>query len=144
MLILGESGTGKELVAQAIHQNSPRRDGPFVAVNCAAMPASLVESELFGHEKGSFTGARRQTHRPFESANGGTLFIDEIGDFDITRKVKLLRVLESRSFTPSAATRKSSGRYAASWPPPAATSANDGSKGTFREDLYLPPERHYD
>ncbi len=100
VLILGESGTGKELVAQAIHQNSPRRDGPFVAVNCAAMPATLVESELFGHEKGAFTGATDRRMGRFESAIGGTLFIDEIGDFEVALQVKLLRVMENRVITP--------------------------------------------
>jgi DNA-binding NtrC family response regulator len=87
VLILGESGTGKELVAQAIHQNSPRRDGPFIAVNCAAMPATLVESELFGHEKGAFTGATDRRMGRFEQASGGTLFIDEIGEFAVSLQV---------------------------------------------------------
>jgi len=135
VLILGESGTGKELVAQAIHQNSPRRDGPFVAVNCAAMPASLVESELFGHEKGSFTGAVDKRIGRFESANGGTLFIDEIGDFDITLQVKLLRVLESRSFTMVGGNKE----IAVDTRVLAATSRDIKDmmrKGTFREDLY--------
>jgi len=135
VLILGESGTGKELVAQAIHQNSPRRDGPFVAVNCAAMPASLVESELFGHEKGSFTGADNKRVGRFESANGGTLFIDEIGDFDITLQVKLLRVLESRSFSSVGGNKEISVDTRVL----AATSRDIRDmmrKGTFREDLY--------
>jgi len=100
VLILGESGTGKELVAQAIHQNSPRRDGPFIAVNCAAMPATLVESELFGHEKGAFTGATDRRMGRFESAIGGTIFIDEIGEFEVSLQVKLLRALETRVITP--------------------------------------------
>jgi DNA-binding NtrC family response regulator len=135
VLILGESGTGKELVAQAIHQNSPRRNGPFVAVNCAAMPASLVESELFGHEKGSFTGAVERRVGRFEAANGGTLFIDEIGDFDITLQVKLLRVLESRSFTSVGGNKE----IAVDTRVLAATSRDIKDmmrKGTFREDLY--------
>ena len=135
VLILGESGTGKELVAQAIHQNSPRRDGPFVAVNCAAMPASLVESELFGHERGSFTGAVERRIGRFESANGGTLFIDEIGDFDITMQVKLLRVLESRTFTSVGGNKE----IAVDTRVLAATSRDIRDmmrKGTFREDLY--------
>jgi DNA-binding NtrC family response regulator len=96
VLILGESGTGKELVAQAIHQNSPRKAGPFIAINCAAIPATLVESELFGHEKGSFTGATERRVGRFEAAHGGTLLIDEIGEFELGLQVKLLRALETR------------------------------------------------
>ncbi len=135
VLVLGESGTGKELVAQAIHQNSPRRDGPFVAVNCAAMPATLVESELFGHEKGSFTGATERRMGRFEQANGGTLFIDEIGDFEVALQVKLLRVMENRTFTPVGGNKeiKVDTRVLA------ATSRDIRdmmAKGTFREDLY--------
>ncbi len=135
VLILGESGTGKELVAQAIHQNSPRRDGPFVAVNCAAMPATLVESELFGHEKGAFTGAIDRRMGRFESAVGGTLFIDEIGEFEVGLQVKLLRVLENRVITPVGGNKdiKVDTRVLA------ATSRDIRdmmAKGTFREDLY--------
>lgn len=135
VLILGESGTGKELVAQAIHQNSPRRDGPFVAVNCAAMPATLVETELFGHEKGAFTGAIDRRVGRFESAIGGTLFIDEIGEFEVGLQVKLLRVLESRIVTPVGGNKeiKVDTRVLA------ATSRDIRdmmSKGQFREDLY--------
>jgi DNA-binding NtrC family response regulator len=100
VLILGESGTGKELVAQALHHNSNRKKGPFVAVNCAAVPATLVESELFGHVRGAFTGATDRRMGRFEQADGGTLFIDEIGDFELGLQAKLLRVLETLTVTP--------------------------------------------
>src|SRR3989442_12393820 len=95
VLILGESGTGKELVAQALHHNSNRKKGPFVAVNVAAVPSTLVESELFGHVRWAFTGATDRRMGRFDQADGGTLFIDEIGDFELGLQAKLLRVLES-------------------------------------------------
>jgi DNA-binding NtrC family response regulator len=135
VLILGESGTGKELVAQALHHNSNRKKGPFVAVNCAAVPATLVESELFGHVRGAFTGATDRRVGRFEQADGGTLFIDEIGDFELGLQAKLLRVLETLTLTPVGGheDRKVNVRVIA------ATSRDIRKmleEGTFREDLY--------
>lgn len=135
VLVLGESGTGKELVAQALHHNSLRKKGPFVAVNCAAVPATLVESELFGHVRGAFTGATDRRMGRFEQSDGGTLFIDEIGDFEIGLQAKLLRVLETLTVTPVGGheDRKVDVRVVA------ATSRDIRKmvdEGTFREDLY--------
>ena len=98
ILILGESGTGKELIANAIHQNSSRADKPFIKVNCAALPENLLESELFGHEKGAFTGAHTRRLGRFEQAHGGTLFLDEIGDMSLLTQAKILRVLQEGEF----------------------------------------------
>src|SRR4051794_10713885 len=95
VLILGENGTGKELVAQALHTNSPRRNKPFVAMNCAALNENLLDDEMFGHEEGSYTGAKGQRKGRFEYAHGGTLFLDEIGDMPLSLQAKLLRVLEN-------------------------------------------------
>jgi len=98
VLIQGESGTGKELVARAMHRNSARKDGPFIKLNCAALPENLVESELFGHEKGSFTGATNKREGRFELAHGGTIFLDEISELSLPLQSKLLRVLQEREF----------------------------------------------
>jgi DNA-binding NtrC family response regulator len=135
VLILGESGTGKELVAAALHHNSLRKKGPFVAVNCAAVPATLVESELFGHVRGAFTGATDRRIGRFEQADGGTLFIDEIGDFELGLQAKLLRVLETFTVTPVGGheDRKVDVRVLA------ATSRDIRKmvdEGKFREDLF--------
>jgi DNA-binding NtrC family response regulator len=135
VLIRGENGTGKELVARAIHYNSPRKNGPFVAVNCAAIPENLIESELFGHEKGSFTGADSRKIGRFQYAAGGTLFLDEIGDTSPATQVKLLRVLQDHSFTPVGSNRevKADVRVIA-----ATNQDLEGAirSGKFREDLY--------
>jgi DNA-binding NtrC family response regulator len=135
VLILGESGTGKELVAAAIHRESPRASGPYVAVNMAAIPAHLVESELFGHIRGAFTGATDARIGRFEVANGGTIFIDEIGDFEPVAQAKLLRVLENYTVCPigSNEDRQVNVRVVA------ATSRNLKdlvARGQFREDLF--------
>ena len=135
VLLQGESGTGKELVAHAIYAQSPRRDGPFIRVNCAALPESLLENELFGHEKGAFTGAHERKAGRFELADGGTLFLDEIGEMSLSVQAKLLRVLQERSFerVGGVKTLKVDVRFIT------ATNRDlllETKEGRFREDLY--------
>jgi len=151
VLVRGESGTGKDLVAHAIHYNSLRADKPFIKVNCTALPETLLESELFGHEKGAFTGAVERKLGRFERANGGTIFLDEIGDFPLSLQVKLLRVIQFREFERVGGTEtiKANVRVIV------ATNKNleeQIAKGHFREDLYwrinvfpiyLPPLREH-
>ena len=136
ILISGETGTGKELIAQAIHQLSQRSKAAFVAVHCAALPANLLESELFGHERGSFTGATERRIGRFESADGGTLFLDEIGEINLTTQVKLLRFLEQRTFERIGSSKQQTVDVRLI----AATNRNLEQmvkEGTFREDLYF-------
>src|SRR5262249_9085314 len=135
VLITGESGTGKELIARAIHAQGPRRKGPFVAINCTAIPENLLESELFGHERGAFTGAVKTKMGKFQQAHGGTVFLDEIGDMSAALQSKILRVLQEKTFERvggnepiqvdvriMAATNKDLGKAIA--------------EGLFREDLF--------
>jgi sigma-54 specific flagellar transcriptional regulator A len=135
VLVLGESGTGKEMVARSIHECSSRRDKPFVAINCGAIPAELLESELFGHEKGAFTGAISTRKGRFEMAEGGTLFLDEIGDMSLPMQVKLLRVLQERVFerVGSNRTQRCDVRIIAATHRNLEVAINDGR---FREDLF--------
>src|SRR3954467_1596646 len=135
MLVLGESGTGKELIAQAVHEESDRSDKPFVKVSCAALSETLLESELFGHEKGSFTGAAGRREGRFELADGGTLFLDEIGEISLSTQVKLLRVLQTREFERVGGTQSLTVNVRLV----AATNrdlAAEVKAGRFREDLF--------
>jgi two-component system nitrogen regulation response regulator NtrX len=151
VLVYGESGTGKELVAHALHRQSLRRDNPFVEVNCAAIPEELIESELFGHVKGSFTGAVEDKVGKFEQADGGTLFLDEIGDMSLRTQSKVLRVIEQQRFSPLGSKKEMTVDVRVV----AATNKNldeEIQKGNFREDLffrlnvipfYVPPLREH-
>ncbi len=135
VMLLGASGTGKELLAQGLHNASDRADGPFIAINCAAIPENLLESELFGHEKGAFTGAVKTTEGKIESANGGTLFLDEVGDIPLPLQVKLLRFLQERTI------ERIGGRKAISVDTRIVCATHQNleamiGEGTFREDLF--------
>ncbi len=135
VLVTGESGTGKELAARAIHDLSPRGGGPFVAINCGAIPSELIESELFGHEKGAFTGATERRTGRFEAADGGTLFLDEIGELDLAMQVKLLRAIQERTFERVGSSKPMSVDVRI------VTATNrdlqaEVANGNFREDLY--------
>ena len=135
VLIVGESGTGKELIARAIHEGSPRRDKPFMAINCAAIPDTLIESELFGHEKGSFTGANAREIGIFEAANGGTVFLDEIGEMNVAMQAKLLRAIQEKEV------RRVGGKVNIALDVRLVSATNkeleqEIKKGTFREDLF--------
>jgi len=135
ILITGDNGTGKELVARLLHERSPRTAGPFVEVNCAAIPSELIESELFGHEKGAFTSAIKQRKGKFEHANGGTLFLDEIGDMSLSAQSKVLRALQENRITPVGSDKDIEVNVRII----AATNKNmkeEIQKNNFREDLY--------
>jgi len=135
VLITGESGTGKELVARAIHENSARAQAPFITINCGAFPESLLESELFGYMKGAFTGANDNRHGLFQAANGGTLFMDEIGNMSLTMQVRLYRVLQEGKVRPIGSTEESDVDVRII----AATNKDfekEIAEGRFREDLY--------
>jgi DNA-binding NtrC family response regulator len=135
VLIVGESGTGKELIARALHEGSPRREKPFIAINCAAIPDTLIESELFGHEKGSFTGADSREIGIFEAANGGTVFLDEIGEMNVAMQAKLLRAIQEKEI------RRVGGKVNIGLDVRLVSATNkeleqEIKRGTFREDLF--------
>ncbi len=135
ILIVGESGTGKELIARAIHEGSPRHDKPFIAINCAAIPDTLIESELFGHEKGSFTGANAREIGIFEAAEGGTVFLDEIGEMNVSMQAKLLRAIQEKEI------RRVGGKVNIPLDVRIVSATNkeleqEIKKGAFREDLF--------
>jgi len=135
VLVYGESGTGKELVARAVHDRSPRKDCPFMAINCAAIPETLIESELFGHEKGSFTGANAREIGILEAANGGTVFLDEIGEMNVSMQAKLLRAIQEKEI------RRVGGKVNLPLDVRIISATNrdleqEIKRGTFREDLY--------
>src|SRR5258706_338091 len=136
VLITGESGTGKEMVARALHEAGPRRAAPFLALNCGAIPENLIESTLFGHEKGAFTGADAKSRGYFQAANGGTLLLDEIGELPLGLQSKLLRVLEDGAVTPvgTTAPQKVDVRIIAA---SNRELEQESREGRFRQDLYF-------
>ena len=138
VLLTGESGVGKEIVARALHEGGGRREAAFVAVNCGALPEALMESELFGHEKGAFTGATQTEEGLFHAANGGTLFLDEVGELPMALQVKLLRVLQERKVRRVGFEGRGRRSTCALSPRPTETSRQEVADGSFRQDLCLP------
>ena len=143
VLVTGESGTGKQAIARMLHEGSPRASGPFVELNCSAIPENLVESELFGHERGAFSDARERKLGLVEIADGGTLFLDEIGDLGAGAQAKLLTFLEQRTFRRVGATAAAHGRRARSSPPPTATCRPTVAARTLPRRSLLPAQRHH-
>ena len=144
VLLTGESGTGKDLAAKVIHYASQRASKPFMNITCSALPETLLESELFGHERGAFTGADRQKRGLLEMADGGTVFLDEIGEMVPLLQAKLLRFLEEKIVQARRRRRRTSKSTSASSPPPTATSRRKSSKGRFRDGSVLPAQRRAD